>query len=110
MARVHAHALSKRISFSTDQSSLDSGMPTQPVCFADVSLSQAMTYWKERSSEEKVVGQEQLLALVEVVVNSLRRYLKLSRLQHPVSSLLAFACCLGQQFCARGPGCKGLAG
>lgn len=66
-------------------------MPTQPVCSADVSLSQAMTYWKERSSEGKVVEQEQRLAMLEVVVNSLRRYLKLSPLQLPVSSLLAFA-------------------
>lgn len=39
--------------------------------------------------------------MLEVVVNSLRRYLKLSPLQLPVSSLLAFACCLGQQL--RGP-------
>lgn len=86
---------------------MNSGIPTQPVCFADVSLSLAMTYWKERSSEGKVAGQEQFLAVVEVVVNSLRRYLKLSRLRLAVSSLLAFACCLGQQFCARGPGCRG---
>lgn len=54
--------------------------------------------------------QEQLLAVVEVVVNSLRRYLKLYRLQLPVSSLLAFASCLGQQFCAQGPSCRGLVG
>lgn len=85
-------------------------MSTQSVYFADVSLSLPMTYWKERSSEEKVARQEKLLAVAEVVVNSLRRYLKLSSLQVPVSSLLGFACCLGQQFCAEGPGCRGLAG
>lgn len=106
----HAHVLPKRISFSRNDSSLNSGMPIQPVCFSDISLSLAMTYWKERSSEGKVVGQEQLLAVVKVVINSLRRYLKLLRLQLTVSSLLAFAFCLGQQFCARGPGSRGLAG
>lgn len=101
---MHMHSQN---ALSKDQSGLNSGMPTQPVCFADVSLSLAMTYWKERSSEGKVAGQEQLLAVVEVVVNSLRRYLKRSRLQLAVSSLLAFACRLGQQFCAQGPGCRG---
>lgn len=73
-------------------------------CTAGVfSLSLAVTYWKERSSEGKVVRQEQLLAVVEVVVNSLRRYLKsslVSSIQSPVS--WPFACCLGQRFCARG--------
>lgn len=69
-----------------------------------------MTYWKERKSKERVVRQEKLLAAVEVVINSLRRYLKHSILQLLVSSLLAFACCLGPQFCAQGPGCQGLAG
>ena len=47
------------------------------MCSTDVSLSAAATEWKESSSEEKVA---RLLAEGAVVVNSLRRYLKLSSL------------------------------
>ena len=54
----------------------------ESVCFTDVSLSAAATEWKERSSEEKVA---RLLAEGAVVVNSLRRYLKLSSLPPAVS-------------------------
>lgn len=51
----------------------------------DVSLSLSVVCWKDISSEEKVERQEKLLAVVEVVANSPRRYLKLSRIQSPVS-------------------------